>query len=214
MKTENAIGQTVGATKNSAVPSAVNPVRQPFAARPPMHGRVGERSHHSSRQGARRPFPQKKEDDVVPPFENDTIRILTLGGVEEVGKNMTAIEFRNDIVIVDMGFQFKEESAPGIDYILPNTKYLEERKGKIRAVVITHGHLDHIGGIPYIMDRIGNPPIYTRNLSALMIKKRQTEFPHLPNLDIRVVEKNETIKAGDLKIRFFPYLIQSPMRWV
>ena len=203
MKTENAIGQTVGATKNSAVPSAVNPVRQPFAARPPMHGRVGERSHHSSRQGARRPFPQKKEDDVVPPFENDTIRILTLGGVEEVGKNMTAIEFRNDIVIVDMGFQFKEESAPGIDYILPNTKYLEERKGKIRAVVITHGHLDHIGGIPYIMDRIGNPPIYTRNLSALMIKKRQTEFPHLPNLDIRVVEKNETIKAGDLKIRFF-----------
>ncbi|MEK7150055.1 MAG: ribonuclease J [Patescibacteria group bacterium] len=203
MKTENAIGQTVGATKNSAVPSAVNPVRQPFAARPPMHGRVGERSHHSSRQGARRPFPQKKEDDVVPPLLNDTIRILTLGGVEEVGKNMTAIEFRNEIIIVDMGFQFKEESTPGIDYILPNTKYLEERKNKIRAVVITHGHLDHTGGIPYIMDRIGNPPIYTRNLTSILIKKRQTEFPHLPNLDIRVVEKNEVIRFGELSMRFF-----------
>ena len=89
---------------------------------------------------------------------------------------MTAIEFRNDIVIVDMGFQFKEESAAGIDYILPNTKYLEERKSKIRAVVITHGHLDHMGGIPYIMDRIGNPPIYTRNLSALMIKNAKQSF--------------------------------------
>jgi ribonuclease J len=116
---------------------------------------------------------------------------------------MTAVEFKNDIVIVDMGFQFKEESTPGIDYILPNTKYLEERKNKIRAVIITHGHLDHIGGIPYIMDRIGNPPIYTRNLTAIMIKKRQAEFPHLPNLDIRVVEKKETVRVGELPISFF-----------
>ena len=59
------------------------------------------------------------------------------------------------------GFKFKEGDTPGIDYILPNTKYLEERKSKIRGIIITHGHLDHIGGIPYIMDRIGNPPLYT-----------------------------------------------------
>ena len=136
MKTENAIGQTVGATKNSAVPSAVNPVRQPFAARPPMHGKSRRTKPPLIATRRAKTVSAKKEDDVVPPFENDTIRILTLGGVEEVGKNMTAIEFRNDIVIVDMGFQFKEESAPGIDYILPNTKYLEERKGKIRVVVV------------------------------------------------------------------------------
>lgn len=169
-------------------------------------GMTGERGHRMARHGAPRRSPsfgQKKEEEIIPPLEPDNVRILTLGGVEEIGKNMTAIEFKNDIIIVDMGFQFKEESTPGIDYILPNTKYLEERKSKIRAVIITHGHLDHIGGIPYIMDRIGNPPIYTRNLSAIMIKKRQAEFPHLPNLDIRVVEKKEAVRIGELTVSFF-----------
>jgi ribonuclease J len=86
---------------------------------------------------------------------------------------------------------------------LPNTKYLEDRKDKIRAVFITHGHLDHIGGIPYVMDRIGNPPLYTRALTSIMIKKRQEEFPHLPDLNIKVVEKEDTITVGKLKVRFF-----------
>ena len=208
MNAENIVRNTPSAVKISEVSNRVSPMRQTHATHPPQHARRGPirnagRSHLPPRQGARRPFPQKKEDDVVPPLHNDTVRILTLGGVEEVGKNMTAIEFRNEIIIVDMGFQFKEESTPGIDYILPNTKYLEERKGKIRAVVITHGHLDHTGGIPYIMDRIGNPPIYTRNLTSILIKKRQTEFPHLPNLDIRVVEKNEVVRFGELALRFF-----------
>ena len=116
---------------------------------------------------------------------------------------MTAVEFGNDIIVLDMGFAFKDDDTPGIDYILPNTKYLEDRKDKIRGVIITHGHLDHIGGIPYIMDRIGNPPMYTRALSSIMIKKRQDEFPHLPALDIRVVEKDDTITLGNLKVRFF-----------
>lgn len=152
-------------------------------------------------RGNRMPL-RKPESDVIPPI-NDSIRIIPLGGVEEIGKNMMLIEYGNDIVVVDAGFQFTDENTPGIDYILPNTKYLEERISKIRAVVITHGHLDHIGGIPYIMDRIGNPPLYTRNLTALMIKKRQSEFPHLPPLDIRVVEGKDKIKVGNLSLRFF-----------
>lgn len=166
-------------------------------------GRMGDRGHGGMRSGGRKPFTQKKEEDKIPPLTENNIRIITLGGVEEIGRNMTAIEFGNDIVVVDAGFQFKEESTPGIDYILPNTKYLEERKNKIRAVIITHGHLDHTGAIPYVMNLIGNPPIYTRNLTSIIIKKRQIEFPHLPNLDIRVVEKNDRIKVGELQIRFF-----------
>ena len=201
------LSPTSSTMAHRVVPSRANAThpahRRPHLPSKAGHGRIADKGRHGHHQGTRRPFPQKKEDDIIPPLDNDTIRILTLGGVEEVGKNMTAIEFRNDIVIVDMGFQFKEESTPGIDYILPNTKYLEERKSKIRAVVITHGHLDHTGGIPYIMDRIGNPPIYTRNLTSILIRKRQTEFPHLPNLDIRVVEKNEIVKLGELAIRFF-----------
>jgi len=149
--------------------------------------------------------PQSKDThgDTIPPLAADSIRIVPLGGVEEVGRNMTAIEFGDDILVVDIGFQFRDENTPGIDYILPNTKYLEERQDKVRAVIITHGHLDHIGGIPYIMPRIGNPPVYTRMLSSVLINKRQEEFPHLPKLDIRIVEKNETISVGAFKIRFF-----------
>lgn len=116
---------------------------------------------------------------------------------------MLAIELNDDIVVIDCGIQFKEQETPGIDYILPNTKYLEERKDKVRAVFITHGHLDHIGAIPYIVPKIGNPPIYTRNLTSLMIKKRQEEFPHLPPLELHVVETTERVMAGDIGVRFF-----------
>ncbi len=145
---------------------------------------------------------QKKNDDVIPPI-GENIRIIPLGGVEEIGKNMTMVEYKDDIIVIDMGFMFKDDDTPGIDYILPNIKYLEDRKDKIRAVIITHGHLDHIGGIPYIMDRIGNPPLYTRALTSIMIKKRQEEFPHLPALDMKIIEKEDTITLGHLKVRFF-----------
>jgi ribonuclease J len=145
-----------------------------------------------------------KEDlGVIPALEPGNIRIIPLGGVEEIGKNMTAIEYGNDIVVIDAGFQFREEDTPGIDYILPNTKYLEERKDKIRALIITHGHLDHIGAIPYIIEKIGNPVIYSRLLTTVMIKKRQEEFPHIPELNIKVVEKEEKINLGSLSARFF-----------
>jgi ribonuclease J len=164
---------------------------------------VIRKESRGGKRGPARPFPQNKSDDVIPALAPDSIRIIPLGGVEEIGRNMTAVEYGNDIVVIDIGFQFKDENTPGIDYILPNTKYLEERQDRIRAVIITHGHLDHTGGIPYIMPRIGNPPLYTRMLTSVLIQKRQEEFPHLPKLDIQIVEKNSTITCGSLKIKFF-----------
>ena len=144
-----------------------------------------------------------EQEEKIPPI-GDNIRVIPLGGVEEIGRNMIAIEYKDDIVILDMGFQFKEDDTPGIDYLLPNTKYIEERKDKVKAVFITHGHLDHIGGIPYIMPRIGNPTLYSRALTTVLIKKRQEEFPHLPPLDIKVVENEETIKISDnIQVSFF-----------
>jgi ribonuclease J len=116
---------------------------------------------------------------------------------------MTAIEFNDEIIVIDIGFGFTDEDTPGIDYILPNTKYLEERQEKIKAVIITHGHLDHVGGMPYIMPRIGNPPVYTRNLTSLMIKKRQAEFPNVPEINFKIVEKDEEITIGKIKVKFF-----------
>jgi ribonuclease J len=147
--------------------------------------------------------PNGSKEPMIPPPAPGVIRIIPIGGVEEIGKNMTLVEIGNDIIIIDAGFQFKTEETPGIDYIVPNTKYLEERKDKIRGMVITHGHMDHIGGIPYIIEKLGYPPIYTRRLTSIMIEKRQAEFPHLKPLDIKLVEKEDRIKLGEVYIRFF-----------
>ncbi len=145
----------------------------------------------------------KKHSDVVPELPKDTVRILTLGGVEEIGRNLTAIEHNDDIWVVDAGFMFREDDTPGIDYILPNTKYLEERKEKIRGIIITHGHLDHTGALTYITDALGTPPIYTREFTAVMIKKRYEEFPEVKLPEIIVVEPKQTLKIGSLPVTFF-----------
>ncbi len=189
-------------------PSRVGSQQQPKHQSATTAKNSGKKTRTNAKSRKRRGPPQprphaRKKDDIIPRLRDDVIRIIPLGGVEEIGRNMTAIEFNDDIIVVDCGFMFQEDDTPGVDYILPNTKYLEDRKEKIKGIVITHGHLDHIGGIPYIIDRIGNPPIYTRRLTGVMIKKRQEEFPHLPNLDIREVESTETIQLGALKLRFY-----------
>lgn len=135
--------------------------------------------------------------------EEMPIRIIPLGGVEEIGRNMTIIECGNDIVVIDAGLEFPVEETPGIDYIIPNTKYLESRKHKIRALIISHGHLDHTGAIPYIMDMIGNPTIYTTKLTKAMILRKQEEFPHATKLRIEEVRSGDKIKLGALAARFF-----------
>jgi ribonuclease J len=174
-----------------------------------------KRTDRNTNRRTRRPFASRDRDTkahrpapthaVIPPPDEDTVRVIPLGGVEEVGRNMTIVETKDDIFVIDAGFQFVSEGdTPGIDYILPNTTYLEERKDKIRGIIITHGHLDHIGGIPYIVDRIGNPPIYTRYLTSIMIQKRQEEFPHLPKLTMNVIEPKDRIKIGSTYIATFP----------
>ncbi len=146
---------------------------------------------------------QYKAVGKIPPPEAGVVRIIPLGGVEEIGKNMTAVEIGDDIIVIDAGMHFSNEATPGVDYVIPNTTYLEERKDKIRALIITHGHLDHIGGVPLVLSRIGNPPVYSRNLSILMMRKRQTEFPHLPAMKENIVEKDSVIMCGKVKVRFF-----------
>ncbi|MEK7613691.1 MAG: ribonuclease J [Patescibacteria group bacterium] len=214
--------------------SSPSPAAPSSAPRGRYTGR-GPRPHHGSSHGPRsrtrggagrprsarrdqhrRPSPRPLRDSgmanlkdtealQLPPLDQDTVRIIPLGGVEEVGRNMTAIELPEGIFVVDAGFQFmSEEAAPGIDYVLPNTRYLEANKDRILALFITHGHLDHIGGIPYIIDRIGNPPIYTQYLTSLMIKKRQEEFPHLPEIVVHVVEPGGRVQVGDITVRTFP----------
>jgi ribonuclease J len=183
--------------------------------RRPSRSRSNNNKHRSSNRRSHTPTTQTKvgghkhrlntadRSDAIPDLEPGNIRIVTIGGFEAIGKNMSAIEIGDDIIVIDCGFTFKDQNTPGIDYIIPNTKYLEDRKDKIRGVIITHGHLDHTGGIAYVFPRIGNPPIYCRSFTSLMIQKRQEEFKANPPLDINVVETSDRIKLGDQYVRFF-----------
>ena len=185
-------------------PSKFPPRPRTNGPRPPRSGGRGKSAMRRPPPRGPRPAPRREASGgPIPPLAPDTVRIVPLGGVEEVGKNMTAIEYKDSILIIDIGFQIAGDETPGVDYLIPDSTYVEERKHKIKGVIVTHGHLDHIGGIPYVMDRIGNPPIYTSLLTAVMIKKRQEEFPHLPKLDLRVIKQEDRLTLGDFPIRFF-----------
>lgn len=148
--------------------------------------------------------PDKKSPHIPPPAPG-VLRVVPLGGTEEIGKNMTVLEYGDEIIVIDAGFQFSEAETPGIDFILPDVTYLRERKDKVKALFITHGHYDHIGAIPYLIEDMGNPPIYSREFGSLIIQKRQLEFPDVAPLDIRTVRGTETIKIGThFSISFFP----------
>ncbi|MEA1926181.1 MAG: ribonuclease J [Patescibacteria group bacterium] len=136
-------------------------------------------------------------------FSKQTLRVIPVGGLEEIGRNMTIFEHGNDIVIVDLGLMFPEEEMMGIDYIIPNIEYLEKNKKKIRGVIITHGHFDHIGAIPHIIHRIGNPLIYATELTRAMILKRQEDFKDQSPLNVKTVRKIDRIVLGSFKVEFF-----------
>lgn len=122
---------------------------------------------------------------------HDKLKVYALGGLEEIGRNCMVFEMGEDIVIVDMGLMFPEEDMPGIDYIIPNVESLRGKERNIRGLIITHGHYDHIGGIPHLMDKLGNPIIYTAPLTAGIIRKRQEEYKGTPKLRIVMVQDAE-----------------------
>ena len=126
----------------------------------------------------------------------DKLRVMVLGGLEEVGRNMTLIEYNKEIIIIDMGMQFPEEDMPGIDYIIPNISYLEDKVDWIKGSIITHGHMDHIGGIPHIIGKINNPPMLTGKLTAGLIRKRCEEFRECPKPNIIEINEENRVRLG------------------
>ncbi|MBR2375716.1 MAG: ribonuclease J [Clostridia bacterium] len=131
------------------------------------------------------------------------VKVLFLGGVGEIGKNMTALEYGNDIIVIDAGLTFpNNEDMPGIDSVVPDITYLVQNKDKIRGVLLTHGHEDHIGGVPYLMKEI-NPdtPIYGTKLT-LMLTDNKLQEHHIQNAVERVVQPLERIKLGAFEVEF------------
>ncbi|HHE76499.1 MAG TPA: ribonuclease J [Candidatus Parcubacteria bacterium] len=137
----------------------------------------------------------------------NSLRIIPIGGCEEVGRNMTIFEYNKDIVILDMGLQFPEEDMPGIDYVIPNIEYLKGRERDIQGVVFSHGHLDHIGAAPILLKKLGYPIIIGRPLTIEMIKHRQEEIEKGSSKQLKTIyieRINDKIRLGSFEISFFP----------
>ncbi|HNV97126.1 MAG TPA: ribonuclease J [bacterium] len=131
------------------------------------------------------------------------LKIMVMGGNEEVGRNMTILEYEKDIIIIDMGVSFPEEDMPGIDLVIPNIEYLKGKEKNIRGIVITHGHLDHIGAIPYLAPQLGNPTIYGTPLTLGIIKKREEEFKDISPLNLKSVKTSDVLHLGVFRVKFF-----------
>mgnify|MGYP002368385699 CR=1 FL=1 len=136
----------------------------------------------------------------------DRLRVIPIGGCEEVGRNMTVFEYGQDIVIVDMGLQFPEEDMLGIDYIIPNIEYLKGKERNIRGVIFSHGHLDHIGAAPILLEKLGNPPIIGRNLTLAMVKHKVEDYKPNSSKTLKTILLKgieDKLQLGAFKISFF-----------
>jgi len=173
------------------IKKSIQPER-PRIKPPAVHERIAQSVIKRMRPHAPRRRTEEENGGSTP-----ALRFVPLGGLEEIGRNMMFYEYGTEIVVIDAGLQFPEEATPGVDYLIPNTTYLEQKKANVQALIITHAHYDHIGAIPYVMEKIGNPPIFTSALSAAIIKKRQEDFPNSPKLDIRIVKPRDIVKLSN-----------------
>ncbi|RLC37655.1 hypothetical protein DRH29_00985 [candidate division Kazan bacterium] len=145
-------------------------------------------------QKAQKIFPRQSSGSAL--------KIIPLGGVGEMGKNMIAVECGDDIVVIECGLMFPDETMLGIDKIIPDVTYLEQNKKKLRGFVITHGHEDHTGAIPYIVPKLG-APVFAPKLAAALIKTNLEEFPNAKGVKINTYKPNDKIRLGRFTVSFF-----------
>ena len=144
---------------------------------------------------------RKIQESIFKRSSKENLKIIPIGGIEEIGKNMTVFEYGDEIVIVDCGVAFPEDDMLGIDLVIPDFTYLEKNRDKIKGLVITHGHEDHIGSIPYFLKQI-NVPIYATKLTAGLITNKLEEH-HLTNsTKMKIVAPGQTIVLGKMKVEF------------
>ena len=134
-------------------------------------------------------------------FKKENLKIIPLGGLDEIGKNITVFEYGKEIVLVDCGLEFPEDDMLGVDLVIPDITYLEKNREKIKGLVITHGHEDHIGSIPYVLRQI-NVPIYATKLTIGLIKNKLEEHKLLASTKLITVEQGQTVNFGSIKVEF------------
>ena len=141
------------------------------------------------------------ESKGVEPALAEQLKIIPLGGLNEIGKNMTVYEYGGEIIVVDCGMAFPGDDMYGIDCVIPDVSYLVKHKNRIRGMFITHGHEDHIGAVPYILKKV-NIPIYCTRLTAGLIRLKLEEHGLLKTTKIVTVESGMTVKAGKFSVEF------------
>lgn len=173
----------------------------------PQRGRRPQQRHRGAPGPRRDKYqPRAAQPHNTEPATRDTLRIIPIGGCEEVGRNMTVYEYNDDIIILDMGLQFPEDDMPGIDFIVPNTKYLEGKEHRIKGVIFSHGHLDHIGAAPILLEKLGNPPIIARPLTLALIKHKQEDYKKGTSKRLKTItvkNLNDVVKLGEFVVKFF-----------
>ena len=137
----------------------------------------------------------------LPTFKNSNLKIIALGGLDEIGKNITIFEYEDEIVLVDCGLEFPDDDMLGVDIVIPDVTYLVRNKNKIKGLFITHGHEDHIGAIPYVLKQV-NMPIYATRLTAKLIEHKLEEHRLLRTTKLNIVEQGQIINAGKMSVEF------------
>jgi len=187
-------------------PARHNPSARNIVVVSERRGNAGRKNRHAGHIAPKRKDQFHKIQMPQGNLKSNNLRIIPLGGNEEVGRNMTLFEYSEDIIILDMGIQFPEEDMPGIDYIIPNISYLKGKEKNVRGVIFSHGHLDHIGAAPILLRELGYPPIVGRDLTLALIKKKMEDFEKnsVQNLKImRVNSLSDKIRLGKFQIEFF-----------
>lgn len=137
-----------------------------------------------------------------PPVTKAKLRVIPLGGLQEIGKNMMAIEYGDDIVVIDCGLMFPEESMLGIDLVIPDITYLEERRNRVRAIIITHGHEDHTGALPYVLARLP-VPVYGTPLTRGLIEGKLREHKLIDKIPLKTIHAGGKETFGEMVFEFF-----------
>ena len=132
-----------------------------------------------------------------------TLKVLPLGGLGEIGKNMMVLEMGEDIVVIDAGVLFPEYDMPGVEVVIPNLDYLSENADRVRAIMITHGHEDHIGAVPYVVDHV-EAPVYAPPMAVELLRRKLRESRRLDKTDLRIARPGDTVRAGELTAEWFP----------
>ena len=209
MKTENEMNNN-----GQRTPAAGNGTRKPnfrhknyrYKAQPKKDGKDGQKQGQDKQtKGNYKPqFRSQGKPALKRPRKNNSgskLKIIPLGGLEQIGMNITAFEYEDSIVVVDCGLAFPEDDMPGIDLVIPDITYLKENISKVKGFVITHGHEDHIGALPYVLKEV-NAPIYSTKLTLALISNKLKEHNLTKTTKLKEVKHGQVINLGDFAIEF------------